>query len=155
MATVWVEVNDSKRIIPRDPCHRNITVASSDVSSKDLHHSVLINTVTCAWKESFSDDKMVSDEHIAHVASGFPMITFICFIILNKFYNKIPPVRVEAGSVGWEIASPKGLYRLLSSKRVWSNTWCISRFSSLAWARFSGEGNNILTHLNHFTFTFL
>lgn len=32
------------------------------------------------------------------------------------------------------------LYRLLSSRRVWSSVWCMSRFSSLAVASFSGDG---------------
>lgn len=31
------------------------------------------------------------------------------------------------------------LYKLLSSRRVWSSTWCMFRFSSLAWASFSGD----------------
>lgn len=31
----------------------------------------------------------------------------------------------------------RGVHRLLSSSRVWSSTWCMSRFSSLAWASFS------------------
>lgn len=33
------------------------------------------------------------------------------------------------------------LYKLFSSIRVWSSTWCMPRFSSLAWASFSvGRG---------------
>lgn len=31
-------------------------------------------------------------------------------------------------------------YKLFSSIRVWSSTWCMPRFSSLAWASFSGGG---------------
>lgn len=33
------------------------------------------------------------------------------------------------------------LYKLFSSIRVWSSTWCMPKFSSLAWASFSvGRG---------------